>query len=106
MKLVAGKIIPAIATTTSAVTGLALIELLKVLQGKPVSTLRNGMADLGTNNYVLFERDAPIRNCTKIVSTYMPEQDYTYRKKIIRVPDGFTKYDMIKMPITAQTTVK
>ncbi|KAK7201298.1 ubiquitin-activating enzyme E1 [Novymonas esmeraldas] len=106
VKLVAGKIIPAIATTTSAVTGLALIELFKVLQKKDVSALRNGMLDVGTNNYVLFERDLPIKNRTKVVSTYIPEQDYTYKKKIIRVPEGFTKYDMIRVPISPATTVK
>ncbi|CAM43514.1 putative ubiquitin-activating enzyme e1 [Leishmania braziliensis MHOM/BR/75/M2904] len=106
VKLVAGKIIPAIATTTSAVTGLGLIELFKVLQEKDVSVLRNGMLDVGTNNYVLFERDLPIKNLTKVVATYIPEQDYTYKKKIIRVPEGFTKYDMIRIPITAATTVK
>ncbi|KPI85453.1 putative ubiquitin-activating enzyme e1 [Leptomonas seymouri] len=105
VKLVAGKIIPAIATTTSAVTGLALIELFKVLQNKDMSVLRNGMLDVGTNNYVLFERDAPIRNRTKVVTTYLPEQDYTYRKKIICVPEGFTKYDMIRIPVTPATTV-
>lgn len=105
VKLVAGKIIPAISTTTSAVTGLALIELFKVLQNKDMSTLRNGMLDVGTNNYVLFERDAPIVNRTKIVTTYLPEQDYTYRKKVVRVPEGFTKYDMIRVPVTPTTTV-
>ncbi|KAG5492726.1 hypothetical protein JKF63_01306 [Porcisia hertigi] len=106
VKLVAGKIIPAIATTTSAVTGLGLIELFKTLQNKDVSLLRNGMLDVGTNNYVLFERDLPIKNVTKVVTTYIPEQDYTYKKKIIRVPEGFTKYDMIRIPVTPATTVK
>lgn len=106
VKLVAGKIIPAIATTTSAVTGISLIELFKVLQGKEVSTLRNGMIDVGTNNYVLFERDPPKKNNSRIVSTYIPEQDYTYKKKIICVPEGFTKYDMIPVKVTPATTVK
>eukprot|EP00796_Vickermania_ingenoplastis_P005332 gene5332-3831_t len=106
VKLVAGKIIPAIATTTSAVTGLSLIELLKVLQGKDVSTLRNGMLDVGTNNYVLFERDPPKKNNSRIVTTYLPEQDYTYKKKIICVPEGFTKYDMIPVKVTPRTTLQ
>ncbi|ORC92158.1 putative ubiquitin-activating enzyme e1 [Trypanosoma theileri] len=105
VKLVAGKIIPAISTTTSAVTGLALIEYFKTLQEKDISCLRNGMIDVGTNNYVLFERDAPIKNRTKIAISYLPEQDYTYKKKIIRVPDGFTKYDAIEIPINKKTTV-
>ncbi|RNF15388.1 putative ubiquitin-activating enzyme e1 [Trypanosoma conorhini] len=106
VKLVAGKIIPAIATTTAAVTGLALIEYFKALQEKDISCLRNGMIDVGTNYYVLFERDTPIKNRTKVISTYLPEQDYTYKKKLIRVPDGFTKYDTIDVSLTTSTTVQ
>lgn len=106
VKLVAGKIIPAISTTTSAVTGLSLVELFKVLQGKELSTLRNGMIDVGTNNYVLFERDPPKKNVSHVVTTYIPEQNYTYRKKIFCVPEGFTKYDFIPINITPNTTVK
>lgn len=105
VKLVAGKIIPAIATTTAAVTGLALIEFYKVLQNKDVSSLRNGMLDVGTNYYVLFERDAPIRNKSTVVKTYLPEKDYTYRKKVIRVPEGFTKYDSFVVDVTPKTTM-
>ncbi|KAG8339883.1 putative ThiF family Ubiquitin activating enzyme E1 putative enzyme active site [Trypanosoma vivax] len=105
VKLVAGKIIPAIATTTATVTGLALIEYFKALLGNDISSLRNGMIDVGTNNYVLFERDPPLKNRTQVVSTYLPEQDYTYKKRIVRLPEGFTKYDMIEIPITRTTTV-
>ncbi|CCW69377.1 unnamed protein product [Phytomonas sp. Hart1] len=105
VKMVAGKIIPAVMTTTAAVTGLALLELFKVLQNKDVAMLRNGMIDLGTNNYVLFERDTPVRRRTKIVSTYLPEQDITYKKKVICIPDGFTKYDSIKINVSSSTTV-
>lgn len=106
VKMVAGKIIPAIATTTAAVTGLALIEFYKVLQGKDVSALRNGMIDVGTNNYVLFERDPPLRKRTTVEKTYIPEKDYTYRKKIIRVPNGFTKYDTFTVDVNATMTVR
>ncbi|CUG89594.1 ubiquitin-activating enzyme E3, putative [Bodo saltans] len=106
VKMVAGKIIPAIATTTAAVTGLALIEFFKVLQGKDVSTLRNGMIDVGTNNYVLFDRDPPIKKRTAVEKTYLPEKDYTWRKKIIRVPANFTKYDRFEVEVTATTTVR
>nr|CCD14948.1 unnamed protein product [Trypanosoma congolense IL3000] len=106
VKLVAGKIIPAIATTTAAVTGLALIEYFKALQGNDVSCLRNGMIDIGTNNYVLFERDAPLKHRTRVEKTYLPEQDYTYKKKIICLPEGYTKYDMIEIPVNKRTTVQ
>ena len=58
-KMIAGRIIPAIATTTASVTGLVMLEMFKVLQRKPVEQLRNGNYDLGSNQYMLFEAEPP-----------------------------------------------
>lgn len=58
-KLIAGKIIPAVATTTAAVTGLVVLELFKILQGKPLEAFRNGNFDIGSNTYMMFEPCAP-----------------------------------------------
>lgn len=105
VKLVAGKIIPAIATTTAAVTGFALIELFKVLQDKDVSLLLNGMIDLGSNIYTMFDRDPPKKVKTRVEKTYYPEQDYTEERNVVAFPNPHTNYDKVRVKVTPSTTV-
>eukprot|EP00435_Cladocopium_sp_Y103_P027600 s3937_g6.t2 len=55
VKLVAGRIVPAIATTTAAVCGLVMLELFKLLQGKDTDGFRTRQIGLAVNTYTSFE---------------------------------------------------
>jgi ubiquitin-activating enzyme E1 len=52
-KMIAGKIIPAIATTTASVTGLIMLEFYKIMQDKPIEDFKNSSNSLGLNLYLM-----------------------------------------------------
>jgi ubiquitin-activating enzyme E1 len=86
VKLTAGRIIPAIATTTCAVTGLVTIELYKVIAGKPVDKIRNSFINLAINLFSMAEPAEPKR--TKTVA-----YDPITLGPIKAIPEGFTRWD-------------
>ena len=61
-KLIAGKIIPAIATTTSVVSGLVCIEMIKIMLKKPKDEIRDSQVNLALPMLALFEPDNPRKN--------------------------------------------
>jgi len=54
-KLIAGKIIPALATTTAMITGFVILEVLKVVENRPFEQYRNCYASLALNLVLLSE---------------------------------------------------
>jgi len=86
VKVVTGKIIPAVATTTNAVTGLVCIEFFKVVAGKPLDAFKNAFCNLAINTYQLAEPAGPKRVTSK---KHCP----VAMGPIKAVPEGHSRWD-------------
>ncbi|CAK4441626.1 unnamed protein product [Aphanomyces euteiches] len=96
-KMIAGKIIPAIATTTASVTGLAMIELLKIVQGKKLDQFKDSSNSLGLNMYLLQEPAEPEKA--------KDEYDMIEMTEVKCKPAGFTKWDTTSISVKAGITL-
>jgi ubiquitin-activating enzyme E1 len=73
-KMIAGKIIPALATTTSMITGLIEMELYKIVKKLPRTAFLNSNINLGTGTFQSFEPDPPIGKKSNV--RYSSRRDY------------------------------
>mmetsp|Transcript_11472 Transcript_11472/g.12589 ORF Transcript_11472/g.12589 Transcript_11472/m.12589 type:complete len:1077 (+) Transcript_11472:2-3232(+) len=100
-KMIAGKIVPAVATTTAMITGLVEIEMYKLVLGLDKKKLVCANINLGTSTYQLFEPD----NAIKEKEEYSDIEMCTVKP----VPEGFTCWDKIvvdKGDLTVEEFVK
>ena len=97
-KLKAGRIIPAIATTTAMATGFVCLELYKQLTAAPLSMAgrRNLFANLALPGPMIsLSEPAP---CKKIESGQRFDPDMYMDVDTVAVPEGHTLWDHIQVP--------
>mmetsp|Transcript_6734 Transcript_6734/g.11868 ORF Transcript_6734/g.11868 Transcript_6734/m.11868 type:complete len:1134 (+) Transcript_6734:262-3663(+) len=89
-KMIAGKIIPALATTTAAVTGLVMVEIIKSIQpGKKLEAFKDSSNSLAINGYFFSEPSQPERA--------KDEYDPVMLETVKCRPEGFTIWDKTKI---------
>lgn len=92
---IAGKITPAIATTTAMVTGAICLELLKVLADKPVTQMSNSFFNLALPLFTSMEPEPPKSTTAVIGGTKAGEWKWTQWDRI----------DIVDEPNTPTLTV-
>ena len=83
-KLIAGKIIPAMITTTAVVSGLQCIEFIKVIQKKPLEQYHNSYLNLAIGYMDGTEPEAVKREevCPGVVTSIWEDLSFTVSKEI------------------------
>jgi ubiquitin-activating enzyme E1 len=87
IKIIAGKIIPAIATSTALVVGVSGMELIKHTMGVKVENRRNSWVNLALPN-ALFSEPMPPLWVTSM------EYDPIMMGPVKAIPDKFSTWDM------------
>jgi len=97
-KLKAGRIIPAIATTTALVTGFVMLELCKLVNDKPFDDFRNTFANLALPLFQMAEPMPPAKvksRTEKRTPDPINNPDYVEETETVAIPEGFTVWDKL-----------
>jgi ubiquitin-activating enzyme E1 len=107
-KLIAGRIIPAIATATACATGLVCFELYKLINECELGEYRMGFCNLAIPTFTACEPSEPAKNLTRDVEE-RPDPinypDYVEEKTIHAHPEGFTIWDSIEVRMPLSVTL-
>ena len=101
-KLQAGRIIPAIATTTAMVTGFVAIELFKLINKKPLESYRDSFANLAIPLFAMSEPLPPKKSVSRTEKSYpdpLNHPEYVEENEIVAFPEGHTAWDHLKVNI-------
>mmetsp|Transcript_626 Transcript_626/g.1233 ORF Transcript_626/g.1233 Transcript_626/m.1233 type:complete len:1185 (-) Transcript_626:114-3668(-) len=99
-RMIAGRIIAAIATATAAITGLVFLEVYKLLQEtEDINSYRWTTLNLATNVFAIELPPDPAyhRTRTEERQVMKDEEVTTMKKKVTCIPEKFTAYDFIEM---------
>jgi ubiquitin-activating enzyme E1 len=87
VRVIAGRIIPAIATTTAMITGFVQLEIIKYLKQAPLEAHRMASVNLATNTFCVELLPDPIKKKSGLdQATYM---------QVVAIPEGFTVWDRV-----------
>ena len=96
-KMIAGKIIPAIATTTAMITGVVSNEIYKFAQGFiDIAKFKNAFCNLALPSIMFSQPDDIIKNKSK-------EFDPIMCGPITCLPEGYTNYDRVNVNVGSLT---
>jgi ubiquitin-activating enzyme E1 len=86
-RLTAGKILPALATTTACITGFVQLEIYKHIKGVSLDDYRAATINLAMNVFCCENLPDPIKTKSGMdQATYMP---------VVAIPEGFTVWDTV-----------
>ena len=88
VKMISGKIVPAISSTTASIVGFVSLQLYALSQTKNINFLRNCYFDLA-RNVICFEN---VRKC-KMIKSYDEQTDKKIRYKLI--PEQYSIWDYL-----------
>jgi len=108
-RMTAGRIIPAIATTTASITGFIFLEMYKLIKGETnIDAYRWNSINLANNATVVEKVPDPIRKRSGKQEIMVEEKKNKISKKIITavaIPNKHTCYDFINIKGRADTTI-